>query len=103
MRLTARDRVGFLLADVFTFAVAMNRRFRDSDSGFGQLAALLVGGLVLALTRMQRARRAWRSLWWRVAGVLNVRWRCELCQERDSPRVNRAFCRRCADAGLGYE
>jgi hypothetical protein len=52
----------------------------------------------------QRARRAWRALWWRVRGVLAWRWTCDLCCEPATfanPRAAARFCRTCWDGGLG--
>lgn len=56
---------------------------------------------LFALVWRQRARRAWRAVWWALAGWFNWRWRCQLCQRR-ALRGSSAFCRRCCVAGLGF-
>lgn len=57
--------------------------------------------LAFVLLLRQRLRRAWRAVWWALAGFVNLRWRCQLCQRR-ALRGSSAFCRRCCLAGLGF-
>jgi len=64
------------------------------------LLLLAFGLSVMFIGWRQRARRAWRAVWWRLRGVLARSWRCDLCDGRESPRASERFCRACWQGGL---